>query len=112
MHISAAPIKFWHLNRMGRIEGPPLSGLLILASAALSGADLTASVWLAALAMAAICMNYVYLVNGVTDVAEDRINSPHRPLARGDITLRAGWIYVHILFALSVIYPLDRKSVV
>lgn len=98
-------VKFWHLNRMGRIEGPPLSGLLILAAAALSGASLTLGIWVAALAMAAICMNYVYLVNGVTDIAEDSINSPHRPLASGDITEKAGWIYVHILFALTIVYP-------
>jgi 4-hydroxybenzoate polyprenyltransferase len=99
-------VKFWHLNRMGRIEGPPLAGLLILAAAALSGADLTLSVWVAALAMTAVCMNYVYLVNGVTDVAEDSINSPQRPLARGDVTVKEGWFYVHLLFALSIIYPL------
>lgn len=106
MVINSVFIKFWHLNRMGRIEGPPLSGLLILAAAALSGRLLTPEIWVAALAMAAICMNYVYLVNGVTDVAEDSINSPHRPLARGDITMRAGWIYVHILLVLTLIYPL------
>ena len=97
--------KFWHLNRMGRIEGPPLAGLLILAAAALSGAGITLDIWLAAVAMTAICMNYVYLVNGVTDVAEDSINSPQRPLARGDITVKEGWLYVHLLFALSIIYP-------
>lgn len=105
MSVNTIAVKFWHLNRMGRIEGPPLSGLLILAAAALSGAGLTLEIWAAALAMAAICMNYVYLVNGVTDVAEDSINSPQRPLARGDISVRAGWIYVTILLALTIIYP-------
>lgn len=97
--------KFWHLNRMGRIEGPPLAGLLVLAGALLSSGEIHLHVFLAALAMGALCMNYVYLVNGVTDIKEDAINSPNRPLAHGDITEKEGWRYVHILFVLTIIYP-------
>ena len=97
--------KFWHLNRMGRIEGAPMGGILVLFGAVLSSGGVSLEVALAALAMGAITMNWVYLVNGVTDVDEDRVNSPDRPLSRGDVTLREGWIYVGILFVLGVLYP-------
>ncbi len=97
--------KLYHLNRMGRIEGPPLSGVLLLAGAALSGGTLTGDIWIAAFAMAAICMNYVYLVNGATDTEEDSVNSPNRPLVSGHVSQKEAWVWVYFLFALSVVYP-------
>ena len=98
-------VRFWHLNRMGRIEGAPMAGLLVLFGAVLGDGTLDWRVFLGAFAMAAVAMNYVYLVNGVTDVDEDRVNSPSRPLVRGDVTLREANIYVKVLLALGVLYP-------
>jgi len=98
-------VRFWHLNRMGRIEGAPMGGILMLFGAILGAGTISLEVGLAAFALTAIAMNYVYLVNGVTDVEEDRLNSPNRPLARGDVTVREGTIYVNVLLALGVIYP-------
>lgn len=98
-------VKFYHLNTMGRIEGPPLAGILMLAGAMYAIAALPGNILLSALFMAIFCMNYVYLVNGVTDVKEDAINSPHRPLSRGVIGIKEAKIYVQILFVLTIIYP-------
>ena len=97
--------KFYHLNRMGRIEGPPLAGILLLAGCVLASQEINQSVWIASFFMVAICMNYVYLVNGVTDIEEDSINSPNRPLAAGVISLELATKYVWLLFGLTVIYP-------
>jgi len=97
--------KLWHLNRMGRIEGAPMAGVLVAVGAVLSGGSLSWQVALAAFAMAAVTMNYVYLVNGVTDVEEDRINSPDRPLSTGAVTVSEGWAYVNTLLAIGVVYP-------
>jgi 4-hydroxybenzoate polyprenyltransferase len=97
--------KFYYLNTMGRIEGPPMAGMLLLAGAVFVSPQLSLNIVLAAFCMFFICMNYVYLINGVTDTAEDSINSPERPLSKGVITVREGWIYCQILFGLTVIYP-------
>lgn len=98
-------IKFYHLNTMGRIEGPPMAGLLLLAGAAFILPTPLTSILLAGFCMFFICMNYVYLINGVTDVKEDAINSPDRPLSRGVITVKEGWWYSQILFVATLIYP-------
>ncbi len=97
--------RFYHLNRMGRIEGPPMAGILVLAGAAFAAPSLPSNTLLAAFCMYFFCMNYVYLVNGVTDVREDAINSPDRPLASGAIDIKTARIYVNLLFMATVIYP-------
>jgi 4-hydroxybenzoate polyprenyltransferase len=91
---------------MGRIEGPPLAGILVLAGAVFIDPLPSIPVFIAACCMAVFCMNYVYLVNGVTDVKEDAINSPHRPLSRGVISVSEGWGYTWLLFGITLIYPL------
>lgn len=98
-------VKFYHLNTMGRIEGPPLAGILLLAGAMYAISSLPGNILLAALFMAIFCMNYVYLVNGVTDVKEDAINSPERPLSRGLVGIQEAKKYVNLLFVLTIIYP-------
>lgn len=90
---------------MGRIEGPPLSGILLLCGTAYVTSYINLNIWMAATLMVAVCMNYVYLVNGVTDIEEDSINSPDRPLAKGLISKSLAVKYVWILFVLTIIYP-------
>jgi 4-hydroxybenzoate polyprenyltransferase len=108
---SANPlVRFWHLNRMGRLEGAPMAAILVLLGSVLGTGTVTIKVLFAALAMGAIAMNYVYLVNGVTDVDEDSVNSPNRPLVRGDVGMREAKIYVNVLLALGVLYPFFLHS--
>lgn len=105
MDLKRALTSFWYLNRMGRPEGPIMGGLLVLVGGLLAVGHIRATTLLAGVALTTITLNYVYQVNAITDLEEDRINSPSRPLVRGVITVRAANIYVTILFALSVLYP-------
>jgi 4-hydroxybenzoate polyprenyltransferase len=105
MDLKRALTSFWYLNRMGRPEGPIMGGLLVLVGGLLASGRIDPKTLMAGVALTTITLNFVYQVNAVTDLEEDRINSPNRPLVRGVITVRAANIYVSILFALSVIYP-------
>ncbi len=104
--MSALLVKFYYLNTMGRIEGPPLAGVLFLVGAAFILPGPTLPVLVAAFFMTIFCMNYVYLINGVTDIQEDSINAPNRPLSKGVIQIREARIYTNVLFVMTLIYPL------
>jgi len=55
------------------------------------------------------------VINQYYDIENDRINKPHRPLVTGTISMRTGWWYAVLLYALAVvptwlvvIYPTTR----
>jgi len=57
------------------------------------------------------------VINQYYDLANDRVNKPHRPLVTGSISLRSGWWYAVVLYIaavvptwLVVIYPVETFS--
>jgi len=45
--------------------------------------------------------NYVYVINAITDLKEDRINKPERPLPSGKLSLKSAYIYLMFITAVS-----------
>ena len=45
----------------------------------------------------------VYVLNGLTDVKEDRIDHPTRPFASGKVSVRDGWIIIAASIGISFI---------
>jgi len=64
--------------------------VLRFAVGAVSTAQLPQAPWRTVLGMAAwwCAVSCAYLLNGVTDVREDRANGSRRPIARGDLPVR------------------------
>lgn len=107
---------FWKFSRPHTVIGTSLSvvGLSLIAlaesraGALENGADLSlVSMLYSVLAalLACLCGNvYIVGLNQLEDVAIDRINKPHLPLASGEFSRRQGWMIVLIagLLALSL----------
>jgi 4-hydroxybenzoate polyprenyltransferase len=64
-----------------------LVGVLLVAG---PSADIAPAVVLGALAWWAATV-FIYLLNGVMDVTEDRVNGSRRPVATGDLPVSAAW---------------------
>lgn len=89
----------WQFCRPHTVIGTTLS---VFALCAIAGG----SVWSAGLALLACWCGNVYIVglNQLEDVAIDRINKPHLPLASGDLSYRQGQVIVGVtgLLALAI----------
>lgn len=42
-------------------------------------------------------------INQIYDLEIDRVNKPHRPLCTGELTMREGWIFTWVMYALALI---------
>ena len=102
---------FWQFSRPHTIIGTSLSTIALLAIAsaaaptALNGSPITG--WLVAW-IACLCGNvYIVGLNQVEDIAIDRINKPHLPIASGEFTKRHAqqlvWSTGAIAIALSLL---------
>ena len=92
---------------------PPLFGIISGAVCAWGSAHnpdpsraLTASVVLT-IALGSLCASFLNAANNslnqIYDLEIDRINKPKRPLVTGEISLRGGWVFTWILYALGLI---------
>ena len=92
---------------------PPLLGIISGAVCAWGSAhnpdpsrQLTASVLLT-VALGSICAAFLNAasntLNQIYDLEIDRINKPKRPLVTGEVSIRAGWIYTWILYAIGLL---------
>lgn len=50
-----------------------------------------------------VVYNFVYVLNAVTDIGEDMLNKPHRPLPSGDLTKKEAEKYLILLLFISVV---------
>jgi homogentisate phytyltransferase/homogentisate geranylgeranyltransferase len=94
---------FWRFARPHTVIGTSLStvGLYLLALAADSTLRLDLALPLTL--FACLCGNvYIVGLNQLEDVAIDRINKPHLPLASGEFSPRQGWIIVLITGGLAL----------
>ncbi|MEO1620525.1 MAG: homogentisate phytyltransferase [Cyanobacteria bacterium J06632_3] len=85
---------FWQFSRPHTIVGTSFSTVALLAIA-LAAVELDSAVWLVALSswlvawIACLCGNvYIVGLNQVEDIAIDRINKPHLPIASGEFSKR------------------------
>lgn len=97
---------FWKFSRPHTVIGTTLSvlGLYILALALNSEtvATFNPAAWLAA-TIACLCGNiYIVGLNQIEDIAIDKINKPHLPLAAGEFSLSTGWAIVIVTGILAV----------
>lgn len=83
---------------------PVVQGIFLLrfiTGASLSGSAADPLVWTAAAIW--VCVTWaVYLLNGITDVEEDRINRLNRPVARGELRLPEAIAVVGVLAAFGL----------
>ncbi|MCU0523867.1 MAG: homogentisate phytyltransferase [Elainella sp. Prado103] len=98
---------FWKFSRPHTVIGTSLSavGLFLLASVEnsrpIDGWSLL--IWLGAL-VACLCGNvYIVGLNQLEDVAIDRVNKPHLPIASGEFSRRQGWAIVGITGSLALL---------
>jgi homogentisate phytyltransferase / homogentisate geranylgeranyltransferase len=84
------------LLRLGRWEGPVLGAVLVPVGWVLAGGPMPpgARVLVAMLLLGPGALGFVYGLNGITDVVEDRVTKPHRPLAAGRVppALARAWV--------------------
>lgn len=85
------------------VPGDPLAGFLIASGMAQN--RIATLDWRAVFAVfASLCLYSAGLImNDIFDIAEDRRDRPHRPLASGKISLRSAWIVGVILSAVGIL---------
>jgi geranylgeranylglycerol-phosphate geranylgeranyltransferase len=85
------------IGRLMRLSNSlPAAALVLIGGKLVAGWPLAGRVWLAAAAMWAISA-FGYVSNDLTDLAEDRINKPDRPLVSGLVSLSTGNVVAAIL---------------
>jgi len=97
---------FWKFSRPHTIVGTSLSvlGLYLMALAIYDPGSSTQSRQLLGSWLACLCGNvYIVGLNQLEDVAIDRINKPHLPLAAGEFSLRTGRLIVGITGSLALL---------
>ncbi|MBE9067050.1 homogentisate phytyltransferase [Leptolyngbya cf. ectocarpi LEGE 11479] len=101
---------FWAFSRPHTIVGTTLSvgalGVMALVLADLgTGAQILPLVWVMLAALVpSLCANvYIVGLNQLTDIAIDRINKPHLPLASGAFSLNMGRWIVWVLGGLALL---------
>jgi homogentisate phytyltransferase/homogentisate geranylgeranyltransferase len=101
---------FWKFSRPHTIIGTTLSvmGIGAIAIADLPGLPSMAWVWIPLAAWVTCLCGNVYIVglNQLEDVAIDRINKPHLPLASGEFSHRQGKTLVITSGVLAILLPL------
>lgn len=89
---------FWKFSRPHTIVGTSLSvlGLALLGLGETDSAVTLNTVWLVLGALFSCLCGNVYIVglNQMEDVAIDRVNKPHLPVASGEFSFRQGWTIV------------------
>jgi homogentisate phytyltransferase / homogentisate geranylgeranyltransferase len=95
----------WKFSRPHTVIGTTLSvlGLYLLASALVPSTEFFHPIsWLVA-TIACLCGNvYIVGLNQIEDIAIDRINKPHLPLAAGEFSPQTGWIIVSLTGVLAL----------
>ena len=70
------------------------------------GRQLTLSVVLT-VALGSLCASFLNAasnaINQITDLEIDRVNKPNRPLVTGALSLREGWAFTWIFYALAIV---------
>jgi len=100
----------WRFSRPHTIVGTALSvvALYLIAVAELPGSGLGNLFWVL---VAAAGVNIAIVgVNQITDVAIDRVNKPHLPLAAGDLTRTGAWWIVGVSAAVPVALGLTQGA--
>ncbi len=86
---------------LGRHDGASLGVTLGEALARLQPGELLGNVLMGAFLAAALNVGS-NILNQWTDLANDKINKPHRPLPRGEVTLREIFVLVALFYALAL----------
>lgn len=89
-----------------RPDAPVIALFSYLVGAHLAGGAIGWRAVLVAGLLAGVSTNFIYSLNSVTDVTEDRISHPERPLPAGRVSRRGAATYVAVLLGLAVLYPL------
>jgi len=92
--------------RLCRPDAPAIAFFSYLVATHLAGGPLGWRAVAVAALLAGVSTNFIYSLNSLTDVREDRISHPERPLPAGLVSRHAATVYVAALFSLAVLYPL------
>lgn len=93
----------WSLMSLYRGDVRIVTFLAAIAGHYMSYHAISLMMFVEALFISLFLYNFVYVLNSISDIEEDRINKPKRALPSGDISLRTAWIYLAIIVAASVL---------